>query len=310
MLFAAPAQEAYRCGIPYVMAVHDLQHRLQPEFPEVSANGEWEAREALFSRAIASATTIVVDSNIGREDVLACYGGLISADRIRVLPYTLPPYLRQPGPSEVEKALRALQISGQYLLFPAQFWPHKNHRRVAEALALLHQQGLTVQVVMTGSAGDQLRSQTRAAVRQILSRAGLDGQVRIVGYVDDDSMAALYAGAAGVILPTFFGPTNIPVIEAWAMHVPVLTSDIRGIREQCGEAALLVDPRSTAAIADGIRRLLNDEPLRARLVAAGQAMLALNDADDFRHTLGSILLEAPARSRSATDRPTLASTSA
>lgn len=292
MVYPAPVPQAYECGVPYVMAVHDLQHRLQPEFPEVSAKGEWESREQLFTNGIRSAVAILVDSEVGREDVLAYYGHLVSPDRVRVLPYVLPPYLQRPGTGEVEGALRALRISGRYLLFPAQFWPHKNHRRVAEAIALLHRRGADVQVVMTGSAGDELRARTLAEIREIVEREGIDHQVRILGYVDDRTIAALYAGAAGMILPTFFGPTNIPVIEAWAIGVPVLTSDIRGIREQCGDAAILVDPRSTEAIAEGMRRLCWDDTMRERLVAAGRVRLARSDAGQFRDTLGSILRDA------------------
>jgi glycosyltransferase involved in cell wall biosynthesis len=142
---------------------------------------------------------------------------------------------------------------------------------------------------MTGAASGPLRAQTLTAVREVIARTGIDDLVRILGYVDQELITALYAGATGVVLPTFFGPTNIPVIEGWAMGIPVLTSDIRGIREQCGDAALLVDPRSTEAIADGIRRLWTDDDLRERLVVAGRVRLERHDPADFREELGRII---------------------
>ena len=84
------------------------------------------------------------------------------------------------------------------------------------------------------------------------SDLGLESQIRYGGYVPDEDMSGLYAGAVALTMPTFFGPTNIPVLEAWAYGCPVLTSDIRGIREQVGDAGVLVDPRSIESIADGI----------------------------------------------------------
>jgi len=289
MMYPGPTSHSFECGVPYVMAVHDLQHRIHPEFPEVSANGEWEAREYLFTNGVRYAEAILVDSDVGREDVLEFYGHLISPDRVRILPFVPPPYLAKPTADDVATTLRSLRIPRRYLLFPAQFWPHKNHRRVTEAVAALHRRHLDVTVVMTGSASGPIRASTLAQVREIVAREGIGNLVRILGYVDDTAMTALYAGASGVLLPTFFGPTNIPVIEAWAMGVPVLTSDIRGIREQCGDAAMLVDPLSTEAITEGIRRLWTDDALRERLVAAGTERVRDNDPAAFRDELASIL---------------------
>ncbi len=108
-------------------------------------------------------------------------------------------------------------------------------------------------------------------------------------------MAGLYAGATALIMPTFFGPTNIPVLEAWSFSCPVLTSDIRGIREQAGDAAVLVDPRSVDAIADGIRKLCEDEGLREQLGNRGRKRLARYTPGDFQNKLVQILTEAKER---------------
>ena len=178
-----------------------------------------------------------------------------------MLPFVPPPYLDRPSDTDVAGVAVSLGLGERYLLFPAQFWPHKNHRRVVEAVADLHRSGHDVSVVLTGSATGEIRSQVLRELRDLIDANRIARLVRILGYVDDATMACLYAGATGVLLPTFFGPTNIPVIEAWAMGVPVLSSDIRGIREQCGEAALLVDPTSVEAIAEGIRSLWFDETM-------------------------------------------------
>jgi glycosyltransferase involved in cell wall biosynthesis len=300
MLYAAPTGYAVECGMPFAMPVHDLQHRIHPEFPEVSADGEYEARERLYRDALENAEVILVDSEIGREDVLEYYGDLIAADRIKVLSYVPSPYLVSPSTEVVALTITNLGLPERYLLFPAQLWPHKNHRRVIEALGDLRHQGVLVDLVLTGSASGEIRSQVLKDILELAKAGSVERQVKILGYVDDATLSSLYAGAHGVILPTFFGPTNIPVLEAWALGVPVLTSDIRGIREQCGDAALLVDPTSVEAIADGIRRLWEDETLRQTLVAAGRSRAAGTGAEDFTETLGTILRQvAMARSSDA-----------
>jgi glycosyltransferase involved in cell wall biosynthesis len=290
MLYASPTGYAVECGLPFVMPVHDLQHRIHPEFPEVSAGGEFESRERLYRDALSEAEAILVDSEVGREDVLEYYGELITPDRVHVLPFVPSPHLAMPPADVVAQTIASLGIPERYLLFPAQLWPHKNHQRVLEAITQLRRDGVVVNVVLTGSSSGEIRSQVLKNILEIIDGGSIQGQVSILGYVDDATISSLYAGAHGVILPTFFGPTNIPVLEAWAHHVPVLTSDIRGIREQCGDAAILIDPMSVEAIADGLQRLWEDEAVRRTLIAAGNARSgAAMDPIRFAEALRDIL---------------------
>ena len=299
LVFPAPSTIGFESRVPYVMAVHDLQHRLHPEFPEVSANGEWEAREYLFRNGVEHALTVLVDSEIGREDVLDCYGDVISSERIRVLPYLPAPYLNSVEASVSASVAREhLSLPERYLFFPAQFWPHKNHVRVVQALARIRaEKGLDVNVIMCGSASGQLRASVLAEVRRVAAAEGVEDLVRILGYVDDDLMAPLYAASCGVLLPTYFGPTNIPILEAWGIGRPVLTSDLRGIREQCADAAILVDPDSVSGIADGIHSLWADDRMRAELVAAGTRRLALYGRAEYIARLSEMIQDAGRRVR-------------
>jgi len=97
------------------------------------------------------------------------------------------------------------------------------------------------------------------------------------------------------VMPTFFGPTNIPILEAWASGCPVITSDIRGVRDQAGEAAVLVNPRSVDAIADGIYQVWTNEALRRRLIENGRERLNAYTFDDFCERLRAILDNMQAR---------------
>src|SRR5262245_35580591 len=298
MFYLAPDTLSFETGIPYVMAIGDLQHRLQPEFPEVSANGEWEWREYLFRNGARYATLLLADSEIGKEDILNFYGPYgVTPDRVKVLPFLPACYLSDDiSASERDRVRTTYLLPERYLFYPAQFWPHKNHARIVHALAALKQEhGLKIPVVFCGSYTGEIRERTFHDVMSLSSKLGIEKQINYLGYVRDEDMSGLYAEAVALVMPTFFGPTNIPVVEAWAFGCPVLTSDIRGIREQVQQAGILADPRSVEAIADGIYRLWTDKGLVRSLTELGRQRLASYTSDDYRQRLVAIIQEAKAR---------------
>ena len=184
----------------------------------------------------------------------------------------------------------------RYLFYPAQFWPHKNHTRIVQALGLLKQEhGLKIPVVFSGSYTGEIRERTFREVMSLSSKLGLEKELHYLGYLPDEDMSGIYADTVALVMPTFFGPTNIPILEAWAFGCPVLTSDIRGIREQVKHAGILVDPRSVEAIADGIYRLWTDENLASSLADLGRQRLASYTPDDYLQRLVAILEEAKTR---------------
>jgi len=297
-VYPYPNRLSFEAGIPYVMAIHDLQHRLQPEFPEVTSNGEREWREYHFRNGSRYATLLLADSEVGKEDILNFYGAYgVTADRIKVLPYLPASYLAvDVSERERQRVREAYRLPGRYIFYPAQFWPHKNHINIVRAVGLLKQQyQLTIPMVFAGWHSGDIREQVFRDVMDLAARLGLQDNLQYLGYVADEDMSALYAEAAALVMPTFFGPTNIPVLEAWAYGCPVLTSAIRGIREQVQDAAMLVDPRSSEAIADGIYQLWTDERRRADLSERGRRRLAAYTPEDYGRTLRQILAEAKAR---------------
>jgi glycosyltransferase involved in cell wall biosynthesis len=301
VLYTAHTSLPFEAGVPYVMAIHDLQHRLQPEFPEVSANGEWESREYYLRNGARYATLLLADSEVGKEDILNFYGPYgVTADRVKVLPYLPASCLAVDiSKSEQQRVQTKYHLPDRYLFYPAQFWPHKNHHRIVQALGLLKQEHrVNIPVVFCGSHTEEIRERAFHDVMSLSSQLGLKNEICYLGYVPDEDMSGIYAGAAALVMPTFFGPTNIPVLEAWAFGCPVLTSDIRGIREQVGDAAVLVNPRSVEAIADGIYRIWTDENLGRMLAERGRQRLATYGPDDYRRRLIEILEEAKTRVRS------------
>src|SRR5947207_7825794 len=298
VLYPVYSAEAFETRIPSVVTVHDLNHRVYTEFPEVAALGEFERREYYFRNACRHAATLLVESEAGREDLLNFYGdtGTLS-DRVIVLPMLPAITLALDGNQEDSKLVRQRYgLDRDYLFYPALFWPHKNHVRLIQALHHLKQgSGLTPALVLGGSHSGSLRHRTFVTAMRAARRLGIQDQVRYLGFIPDQDMSALYREAAGLVMTTFFGPTNIPVLEAFALGCPVVTSDIRGIREQTNGAAILVNPRDPEAIADGLRRLLTASDERAALIRRGREVLSRYTADDYRRTLRRMLIETKAR---------------
>jgi glycosyltransferase involved in cell wall biosynthesis len=297
MIYPAPDELAFEVDIPYVMAIHDLQHRLQPHFPEMSARGNLYRREYLFRNAARYATLLISESEVGKQDILSFYGTYgITAERIKVLPF-LPslPVTGEVSYAEKQRIRIAYHLPDRYLFYPAQFWAHKNHARIVQALHLLDRQHqLKIPIVFAGAhTGRQMRNyeQLLALIRE----HGMTGQVLFPGYVPDQDMPGLYAGSVALLMPTFFGPSNIPVLEAWAYRCPVITSDIHGIREQCAQAALLVDPSSVEAIANGVYRLWTDKELCSQLAVKGVERLSTYTRNDYTGRLYDILEDAKQR---------------
>ena len=199
----------------------------------------------------------------------------MTAERIEVLPVMPAPYLAAGAAAADRRRVRErYRLPERYLFYPAQFWPHKNHLAIVEATALLAAGGDAVDVVLAGTWSGALREQTHRRVIERARELGVEGRLHILGYVPNEDMPALLAEAVALVMPTFFGPTNIPPLEAWLLGVPVITSDLRGIREHMGDAAVLVDPASPAALADGMRRVWTDTGLREELVERARPRLA------------------------------------
>lgn len=294
MIYPTHDNLSFEIGIPYVQAVHDLQHRLHPEFPEVSANGEWERREYTLKNIVRYSTLVIADSEVGREDILNYYGEYITPDRVKVLPFLRASYLN-PDISDLEKQKVRMRhrLPERFLFYPAQFWPHKNHLRVVQAIAMIRDQyGIEISIVFCGSKTGETRRRTVRELMSAVRKLGIENNVHLIDYISDADMSALYAGATALVMPTFFGPTNIPPIEAAAFGCPVLTSDIRGIREQVGDGAVLVDPCSVESIADGIHRLWESAPLRQVVSEKLRASLGAYTPDDFRDRLITIVEDA------------------
>ena len=266
---------------PFITPVWDLQHRLQPLFPEVSAGGEWLQRERYFSHRLQRSAALIAGTEAGRREISMFYQ--IPPQRIHVLPHPTPRFALEAG-ADRPGVLHRFKLPERYLFYPAQFWPHKNHANLLHALALLREQGTRLPLVLTGA-----DKGNASFVRALVRKLGLDRQVHILGFVSVEELVALYRGALGLAYLSLFGPENLPPLEAFALGCPVVAAEVSGAREQLGDAALLVDGTKPPLIAEALRRLSDDAALRAQLIARGSEGARRFTGKDFVRGVFGIL---------------------
>ena len=258
-----PSQDYIPIGtIPYFFTVWDLQHRLQPYFPEVSEKNTWQRRENTFSEAIRKASYVITGTLASKKEIIRFYD--VPEERIK-------DGFLHPTPSfalECKKTFSLPKnISGPYIFYPAQFWAHKNHIRILAALKYLKEKENTnVKAVFVGKDYGN-----KDYLEKKILEFGLSDQVTIIGFVERETLIALYQHGLALVYPSFFGPENLPPLEAMALGLPVIAANMPGVNEQLGENALLFDPEDEKELATHILRILNDKNLREALVDKGKS---------------------------------------
>jgi len=277
-LFVNLGPDAISMSVPYACAVFDLQHRSQPFMPEVSARGYWERWDEQYRQYLGRATFVLNGTDAGGHEIVRLYQ--VPRDRIVKLPLPTPGFAlaaaqepRQPRPSYVGDA--------PFLFYPAQFWAHKNHLTLLEALALLRtEHKLDVQVVLVGS--DQ---GNKAFVVERIAAMGLADAVHVRGFVERAELVALYQHALALACVSTCGPESLPSLEAFALGCPVINTDMPGAREQFGDAALMVSITDPAAIAAAVLTVHGDAARREAMIGAGRAIAGERTAERFARGL-------------------------
>src|SRR5262249_24210696 len=147
-----------------------------------------------------------------------------------------------------------LSLPSEFLLYPAQTWPHKNHERLFEALALIRDRdGVRVAIVCPGRQNEGFPAAWKRA--EDLEAAD---QVLFPGFVTPVELRSLYRLALGLVFPSRFEGWGMPVSEALSAGLPVASSTATGLGDVVGDAGLLFDPDDPEAIANAVRRVWMD----------------------------------------------------
>jgi glycosyltransferase involved in cell wall biosynthesis len=268
-------------GARQIGVIHDLMHRYEQGFPEAASPDEIRYRERLFTATLEQCDLVLVDSRVGAEQVLESYPQA-DRSRLRVLPFTAFEDILACSPQRPR-----MDIPPKFLFYPAQFWKHKNHAGLARAVARLRKNLPDIHVVAAGNTGQNGFDDFYA----IVTACGLENAFSLPGYVSTEELAWLYRHARALVMPTFFGPTNIPPLEAMAFGCPVAVSGIYGMPEQCGDAALYFNPARVKELAETLGRLWTDDALCDDLRERGRRRAEQWSFADFYRSVQALVGE-------------------
>jgi len=220
--FTSPSYLAFDLDrLNYLFTVWDLCHIDEPVFPEVRNDGQFELREQLYTNVLPKSAAVLVDSEITKHKVCSYYR--VPLSRIHVFPFSASMSVRQYVLTDavcIPSVISKYNISFDFVFYPAQFWPHKNHSFVLDGLKLLEDHySIKIGAVF---AGGSLKISNQAHISSQASRLGISDRVRFLGFVPSSDIPCLYLSSIALVMPTYFGPTNIPPLEASALHVPIV----------------------------------------------------------------------------------------
>jgi glycosyltransferase involved in cell wall biosynthesis len=247
---------------PSVVTIHDCIHLMFPQYlPNRLAWGY--ARASMWTATHRSDRVLTV-SEASKRDILRFFH--IPPEKIDVIYNGIDDHFWTP-PSEdvVERVRERYQLNDPFLLYAGNIKPHKNLERLIEAFERLRGEGFADLKLLI--IGDEISKY--AALRRAVHRHHLHKHVRFFGFVPDDTLAVLYRLADVFVFPSLYEGFGLPPLEAMASGTPVVTSNVSSLPEVAGDAALLVDPRDSEAIAGAIRMVLTDRKLREDLRRRG-----------------------------------------
>ena len=240
-----------RVGIPTIGWIPDLQEKHYPEF---FSSSEIKFRDRSTLNHVSQNTCVIFSSQSAKEDATRCYPEYQSKYVVLsfVASFFGTDYSREITSEVVEK----YNLPDNYFYCPNQFWKHKNHVILVNSLKKLRDEGITANIVCSGSSSDyrnpmyfdELFSQVRAL--------GLEDQFTSLGQIPYEDVLSLMFHAKAMINPSFFEGWSTSVEEAKSLEIPVILSDIPVHREQNPSDVLFFDPRSAEDLAICLQKSL------------------------------------------------------
>ena len=257
----------------YVVTMHDViplaaPEHCQPEFLRFFE--QWAAP------CLELADRVVTVSEYSRQDIMKHLS--LSEDKLTVVPECVRPVFRPAAPGEsLAGTLSKYRIRAPFALFVGTIEPRKNVDGIIAAYARLSartRENLSL-VIVGRQQSDGLD------VSGLADRLDVRDTVSLPGYVADEDLVVLYRAARMFVFPSRYEGFGLPVLEAMASGVPVITSTVTSLPEVAGDAALLVDPDDVDGLADAMQQLDEDDDLRRRLTERGLARASHFSPDEM-----------------------------
>lgn len=270
---------------PSVAILHDIQEQY---FPEYFSEADLLARREIYPEICRASTTLVTVSEFCKRSMVEKFG--IEPEKVEVV-YNAPQAGLVDRDPDDQGVWRREPLPDRYLFYPANCYPHKNHRLLLDALVRLRGEGRDIPAAVF--CGFELPG--GFALRSEIARRGLSEHCRVFEEVEVDELRYLYRHALALVVPTLFEGFCMPAVEAMACGCPVVCSDLPALREVAGEHALYFEPDHLERLCERIERVATDGALRDELTRGGRLTAQRFSWDKSAERMLDIFRQAPGR---------------
>ena len=267
---------AWWCNVPFIVAIHDIWHRRKLLGTTIFSE---PFRDIIWRRAAKAAKLIIVESELGKKELIKFYE--IPESQIRILPTGPAPFIWDYDSRREVEVRAKFNLPSSYVFYPGGFAPAKNQQCVIKAVALLNKKyNLDIHAVFTGPLGQYGKLMQKLAIDE-----GIESLVHFLGLVPDQDMALLYKAALCLVMASYIGPTNMPIWEAFATGCPVISSNAGEMAKQVSNAGLLFDPSNTNQLAECILKIYFSRKLCMKLIDRGFQRIQPLQPENWAHSL-------------------------
>lgn len=282
--FISPAISLYPhfyLNKPFVFTLHDVQERYYPHFFTIKDRIlRWLNNRALSK----TADKIVCESQFVKSDIIKFLGA--DPNKVHVVQSPPPKCFNSSTIDEnLYKTIKAkYNLPEEYIFYPAQFWPHKNHIKLLEAFSIVKKEFKDLKLVFTGSKQNNFQNVDRR-----IQELQLENDIVYLGYIDYSDLPFLYKMSKFLVMPTLFESISIPIYEAFSLKVAVCCSNVVALPEQVGEAGLLFDPNNENDIAEKMIMYLNDSALLEEKASLGYLKINSFNYEAYKNNIIEII---------------------
>lgn len=247
--YPVPVYENIIHNFPFIYTLWDVGHHSTYPFPELSMNSVFEFRKKHHDYIVTQALRIFVESETGKKEAAGYL--CLNKERVSVVPLF---------PSEIisEKIIPAkpkkIEKDAFYIHYPAQFWAHKNHYNLIVALKKVVEVFPQLKLILTGS-----DKGNKKYIFETIQQLNLQDAVVDMGFVSVEELKWIYQHSRGLVMPSFLGPTNMPLLEAASLGCPVACSHFDGHKEMLGDYGYYFNPLSSEEMAQAIIQMIQEK---------------------------------------------------
>jgi glycosyltransferase involved in cell wall biosynthesis len=268
---------------PCVSTIYDLMYLTFPVYRDKSVLSRLYYK-TFGSMCVNKASRIVTGSAYSQKEIAAFYR--MNPEKIISIPLGVPQRFHPVSKLSVEQLKRRIGIERDYVLYTGNFKPHKNITGLIKSFKIVHDRFPAIILVLAGHTGHHID-----AIATQIAVSGLEGNITILGPINEADLPGLYSGARLFAMPSLYEGFGYPPLEAMACGTPVVCSDATSLPEVVGDGALLVNANDPQDMANGMIQILESPDLARLLSIKGLEHARLFSGERYAEKVYDVLLQ-------------------